>query len=89
MQQRSAASILERVIHADEADLPADAARAILQWSFDDKDRRRMRQLVRRGNAGDLSDAEQEELEEYRRIGFLLDLVHAKARLSLRNGEDT
>ncbi|MBW3540284.1 MAG: hypothetical protein KY476_08435 [Planctomycetes bacterium] len=47
-----------------------------------------MRQLVRRGNAGKLTEAEQEELDEFRQVGLMLDLVHAKARRALSGDAD-
>jgi hypothetical protein len=82
-------TILERVIKPETADLTPEEARAVLRWHFEEPDRKRMSELVLAANARDLTDAEQAELEEYRRVGTLLDLMHAKARLSIRGSVGT
>lgn len=82
----STPTLLERVIQPETADLTPEEARAMLRWRFTESDRRRMSELVLTANARDLTEAEQSELEEYRRIATLLDLIHVKARFSIRNG---
>jgi hypothetical protein len=80
----SDAAILSRVVRPDRDDLPAEAARSLLKLGFDDDDRARMHELAVRGQDGALSDTEDLELEGYCRVGRLLDLMHAKARRSLK-----
>jgi hypothetical protein len=80
----SEAAILSRVVRPERDDLSAEAARSVLKLGFDDDDRARMHELAVRGQGGALSSAEDQELESYCRVGRLLDLMHAKARRSLK-----
>ena len=43
-----------------------------------------MSDLADRNNKGTISDTEQEELDKYLRVGSFINLVQAKARLSLK-----
>jgi hypothetical protein len=79
----SEAAILSRVIQPQQDDLPPAAARAFLKLAFMKADRDRMHELAVKNQAGALSKSEQRELESHRRIARLLDLVPARARLSL------
>ena len=45
-----------------------------------------MMELADKNNRGTLSAAERQEMEKYARVGNFLDLLQAKARLSLKNG---
>jgi hypothetical protein len=76
------AAILGRVIRADD-DLSPTAARALLKLSFPPADRDRMHELAVRNQDGSLTPAESRELDSYRRVGRLLDLLAARARRSL------
>lgn len=78
--------ILGDVIAAEEGDLTPEAARSILRWKFSKKATARMTRLASRNAKGTISEAELKELERYLRIGSLLNLLQAKARLSLRAG---
>jgi hypothetical protein len=78
------AAILARVIQPDHDDLPPAAARALLKLHFTAEDRERMHELAVRNQGGKLTAAEQQELHGYLRVGRLLDLLGAKARLSLK-----
>ena len=81
------AAIPMRVIRPEQDDLPAAAARAFLKLTFSTEDRERMHELVVKNQEGALSRVEQGELDSYRRVGRLLDLLAARARCSLaRNG---
>lgn len=77
-------AILSRLVGADNEDLPPEAARAILDLGFGADDRARMHELAEKGRVGALSPAEDAELESYCRVGRFLDLIHSKARTSLR-----
>ncbi|HLM71225.1 MAG TPA: hypothetical protein VK459_00980 [Polyangiaceae bacterium] len=79
------AAILGRLIRPERADLSPDAARSLLKLDFEDQDRARMHELVTRGQAGTLTVAEEAELESYRRVGRLLDMMRSKARRSLKD----
>lgn len=56
----------------------------ILQFAFYEQDRVRMHELALRAQHGELTVEQQIELESYRRIGRLVDLMHSKARRSLK-----
>jgi hypothetical protein len=77
------AAILARVTQVEQDDLPPAAAEAFLKLGFTDPDRERMHELVVKNQQGALSEAEQHELDSYRRVGRLLDLLGARARRSL------
>ena len=80
----SEADILSDVIGANEGDLSPEAARAILRWRFNDRAIARINDLADRNNKGVLSHTEEDELQRYLRVGALVNLVQAKARLSLK-----
>jgi hypothetical protein len=80
----SEAAILSRIIKPKLGDLPQAAARVLQKFEIDESDRERMHELAVRNQEGELNDAEQHELESYRRVGRLLDLLAAKALLSLK-----
>ena len=82
--EKSEAAILDRVFRPDAADWPRAAAEAILNIGFDPSDLKRMAQLMERAKSGDLSREQAEELEHYRHIGRLLELMKSRARRSLQ-----
>lgn len=77
------AQVWERTLHPGQGDLAPDAARYFLKLQFADADRARMDQLAAKARTGSLADEEQAELEHYMQLGWFLDLVKSKARLSL------
>jgi hypothetical protein len=81
------AEILADAIAPDRADMPLEAAHAVLDWKFSDRATEHMRTLLDRNNKGLLTPTEEVELDRYRRVGMLLDLMQAKARGSLRRAE--
>lgn len=78
------AAILARVIQPERDGLPAAAARALLKLHFTQEDRDRMHELAVKNQAGKLTAAERRELDGCLRVGRLLDLLGAKARLALK-----
>ena len=78
------AAILTRLIHPEKDDLPDEAARALLRLDFDRTDLDRIHELATKNQDDQLSPAERGELESYLRVSSFLDLMHAKARRSLR-----
>lgn len=80
----SEADILAKVVDPMKADLSAEAVRALLQLKFDQESTKRIRHLLRKNNRGAITAEERVTLEKYLRVGQLLDLLHAKARLSLQ-----
>ena len=79
------AEILAQVVSPEDADLPPEVAQAILQLGFRGSALTKMRELVDKNNRGLLDAAEHAAMEKYLRVGQFLDLMQAKARLSLRH----
>jgi hypothetical protein len=74
------------MIRPDEADLPGDAAEAVLKiFRLDQSDQARLHDLLVKNQDDALTPAEKDELESYLRISLLVDLMHAKARFSLNS----
>jgi hypothetical protein len=80
----SEADILEKVISLTGRDLTPEAARGLLALRFDGATTRTIRKLLRQNNRGSITADDRPALEKYLRVGQFLDLVHAKARLALR-----
>lgn len=78
------AAILTRAIHPEKDDLPDDAAQALLRFRIDQSDLDRMHELVVKNQDDALTPAEKVELQNYLRVSYFFDLMHAKARLSLK-----
>jgi len=79
------AAIIARIIHPERADLSNDAAQAVLRlFSIDQADLDRMHDLAVKNQDDALTPPEKVELENYVRVSYLVDLMHAKARLSLQ-----
>ena len=78
-----------QVVAPDRADLSPELARSILDLKFSRTAVDRMNELADKSNRGILSDPEREEMEKYMRVGSFLDLMQAKARLSLQNADST
>lgn len=81
---RTEAAILNRVIRPEKDDLPDEQAKALLRMKFEQGDLDRLHDLLARNKEDELTPAEKEELGDYLRVSAFLDLLHAKARYSLR-----
>ena len=77
-------AILRRVIDPEQPSLSVEAALAILRLDFSASDRARMNDLAAKNRAGKLTAAEDEELENYIRVGQTLGILQSKARRSLK-----
>ncbi len=64
--------------------LPPAAARALLQFGFSEGDHARMEELSAKARAGTLTSSEQDELDTFERLGCVLDILHARARQTLK-----
>jgi uncharacterized protein YnzC (UPF0291/DUF896 family) len=76
--------ILSRIVGPDEENLTPEAAQGILKLSLDENDRQRLHDLASKNQNVGLTREELEELDAYRRVGRLIDLLQAKARRSLK-----
>ncbi len=80
----SEAAIIGRLMKPDRGDFSPEAARELLSLQFDEDDQARMRELSFKAQEGTLSETEQAEIENYRRVGYWLGILWSKARLSLK-----
>jgi len=83
----SDAQLWSRVSRPEVAALAPEAARYFLSLDFTADDHARMHDLAVRGQDGALSSEEQASLAAYRRVAVQIDILQAKARLSLQNPE--
>jgi hypothetical protein len=81
------AEILNDVIQPDRGSISPAAAREILSLSFRSETTSRIRELLSKNNAGTITPAEQADLQKYLRVGQFIDLLQAKARVSLASQE--
>jgi hypothetical protein len=79
------AELLSRLIRPEQDDLSKEAAQALLRLQFGAADLERLHELVVRNQNDELTAAERSDLESYLRVSSFLDLMHAKARRSLKN----
>ncbi len=79
----SEADILARVISPGLGNLTPEMAESFLSFRFDRTTTKEIRDLLRKNNRGAISGEERIALDKFLRVGQFLDLMHAKARLSL------
>jgi hypothetical protein len=79
------AAILARSIRPEKADLSREAAEALLHVGLEREDLERLHLLVTKNQDDALTPAEKADLESYLRVSSFFDLMHAKARRSLKN----
>jgi leucyl aminopeptidase (aminopeptidase T) len=82
--ESSIAAIWSRLLESTVPKLSAAAARGILQIKFSEEEHDRMHELAMRAQAGQLSEAEFEEAENYGRIGALIDIMQSLAQAALK-----
>lgn len=78
------AAILSRLVKPNRADFSPEVAEVLLKLDFDQTDRERMHELAVKNQEDGLTKVEEEELDIYRRIGYFVDLIRSKARISLK-----
>jgi hypothetical protein len=78
------AAILSRLVKPERPDFRPEIAEAILQLELDSKDHDRLHELAVKNQEDKLTETEKAELEGYRRIGYFVDLMRSKARISLK-----
>jgi len=76
--------IWSRTIQSGVGDLSAEAAREWLRLRMSEADAERVRELSSRANSGQLTAAEERELDNYLNFGRTLEFLKAEARLCLR-----
>jgi hypothetical protein len=83
------ADILSEVVAPDQAGISPEFAQAILDLNFTDKANKQIRKLLDKNNKGTIDETERALLDKYLRVGQFLDLMQAKARLSLDQSATT
>ena len=81
--------IMADVIAPDRGDFSPEVATAVLSWKFTDRATARMTELANRNDRGTITPLEREELDKYLRVGSFINVVQAKARVSLRRPRST
>jgi hypothetical protein len=77
--------ILERVLRQRPEGMTPEVAQYFLSLKLAQRDVDRMNELAAKSAAGNLSPAEEAELDDYRRCARLLDLFKLRARVVLRD----
>jgi len=80
----SPTEILGRVIDPQNPSFTREAAQSVLELQFPLRDVTRMNELAEKARSASLEVTETEELNSYLLIGAVLDLMHSKARISLK-----
>jgi hypothetical protein len=78
-------AVLEQLAELDVESISLATARKFLEFQFSAVHHAQVKALSRKAQAGTLSPAEQEELDEYIRVGTLLSILQSRARRVLKN----
>lgn len=81
---RTATAILARAINPENGSWSPDASRSILNIKLPKADCDVRDALAEKAREGTLNEAGEQELENYRHAGRILELMKAKARISLK-----
>jgi hypothetical protein len=84
IESTSESAIFERIVFAGAPSLSPEAARSLLSLAFSPDDAQRMHVLVETARQGNLTPDEQQEIDNYERVGHYLSILQSKARLALR-----
>ena len=82
--ETSEMAIFRRIVDPEQPFLSAEAAQVLLRLDFNPDDRIRMNQLAAKNRVGKLTSTEEQELNNYIRVGQMLGILQSKARRSLR-----
>lgn len=80
-------AILSRLFDAAPAAFSLEFAKYLSQLQFGSDDQDRMHELAAKARDGELNEAEQIEIESFERVGQILNIMQAKARIRLRQTE--
>jgi len=82
-------AVLEQLAELDVQSISPETARKLLQFRFDPSHHERVTLLSEKAEQGTLTPAEQDELDEYIRVGTFLGILQSRARQVLRNAGQT
>jgi hypothetical protein len=77
-------AVLEQLADLDVESISPAIARKILGFRFAASHHRRVKALSQQAQTGTLDPTEQEELDEYIRVGTLLSILQSRARRALK-----
>ena len=77
--------ILAQVVAPDDPSLQAELARSVLAMKFNADAQATICELLEKNNRGDITAGERQLLDRYLRVGQFIDLLQAKARLTLHD----
>ena len=77
--------ILSRVVGPENPSFTPEVAQSILELRFSDADVDRMNERLDKARHGDLSQDDEAQLHGYLFVGAMVDLMHSKARLTLKS----
>jgi hypothetical protein len=80
----SEVAILSRILEPGKPTLARAVARAILALDLSPADKERMHQLSAKARDGSLTPDEQAAINNFERVGHLLNIMQSKARRSLK-----
>lgn len=80
----SEAAIWERIIHPSGS-MSREEAKRIVELEFSAEERQRMHELAERNRTGTLAPGEEEELDNFCRVGNTLSLLKSRARQILKS----
>src|SRR5688572_29884069 len=75
--------ILAQVVAPEEQSFQVELARSVLGMKFNDEAQATIRELLDKNNRGVITPDERSLLDKYLRVGQFIDLLQAKARLTL------
>ena len=81
--------LLTEIVEPEGSMASPQFAQELLSFHLKEEAKTRIRELLQKKNAGTISPAEQSTLQEYLVTGEFLDLLHAKARRTLRQSGST
>ena len=81
--------ILAQMVGPEEPAFTAEFARWILTLHFSDETQNRIRNLLEDNNQGTLDESAKKSLDKYLRVGQFIDLLQAKARVTLTEAAGT
>ncbi|MGE3406328.1 MAG: hypothetical protein AB7I37_05890 [Pirellulales bacterium] len=77
------ATILTRALGTASAPMTEDLARYLISIKLDPTDEQRANELAEKARQGSLSLVEQAEIDEYRRVGRVMESLRLRAHISL------
>ena len=80
------AEIFRRVLELQSAAMTPEVAQFFLQLELPEEDRTKLDDLAAKARQGALSPTDQVDLDEFRRLGRLVELMKLKARKALAAG---